>query len=208
MPSITTPTLAIFVHGGAGNVDPANHHDSQSGCERAAEIGWQTLVADGSALDAVEAAVQDMENNPAFNAGFGSVLTTAGRVEMDAGIMDGRSQAIGAVGLIEHFAHPISIARAVMAETGHYLLAGPNAEDFARAHDFTEIANQELISERRWEQYKTGASNQAGTKDTVGALALDADGNLGRSQQYRWSRFQTAGPHRRFTNPRRWFLRR
>jgi len=177
-PTINQSTLAIFVHGGAGNVDPANHHDSQSGCERAAEIGWQTLVAGDSALDAVEAAVQDMEDNPAFNAGFGSVLTTAGRVEMDAGIMDGGSQAIGAVGLIEHFSHPISIARSVMTETDHYLLAGDSAEDFARAHGFTEIANEDLISERRWEQYSTGASNQVGTKDTVGALALDANGNL------------------------------
>ena len=158
------PPIAIFVHGGAGNVDPANHHDSQSGCERAAAAGWQTLIAGGSALDAVEVAVRNMELNPAFNAGFGSVLTTAGRVEMDAGIMDGGAQVIGAVGLIENFAHPISIARAVMAETGHYLLAGPSVEDFASAHGFTPIANQEMISERRWEQYKTGASNQAGTQ--------------------------------------------
>ncbi len=178
MPSNIQPTLAIFVHGGAGNVDPANHHASQSSCERAAQVGWQTLVAGGSALDAVEAAVRDMEDNPAFNAGYGSVLTTAGRVEMDAGIMDGESQAIGAVALIEHFAHPISIARTVMTDTGHYLLAGPSAEDFARASGFTEIANKDLISERRWEQYSTGASNQAGEKDTVGALALDASGNL------------------------------
>ena len=172
------PKLAIFVHGGAGDIAPANHHASQSGCERAAQVGWQTLVAGGSALDAVEAAVRDMENNPAFNAGVGSVLTNAGRVEMDAGIMDGESQAIGAVGLIQHFAHPISIARSVMVHTDHYLLAGPGAEDFARVQGFTEIANRDLITERRREQYNTGASNQAGEQDTVGALALDADGNL------------------------------
>ena len=86
--------------------------------------------------------------------------------------------AIGAVGLIEHFAHPISIARGVMTDTKHYLLAGISAEDFARARGFTAIANQDLITERRWEQYITGASNQSGEKDTIGALALDANGNL------------------------------
>ncbi len=92
--------------------------------------------------------------------------------------MDGESHAIGAVGLIQHFAHPISIARTVMTDTGHYLLAGPGAEDFARARGFAEITNQELITERRREQYNIGASNQAGEQDTVGALALDAEGNL------------------------------
>ena len=179
-PKSTTiqPPIAIIVHGGAGNIAPANHHASQFGCEQAAEAGWRVLSEGGSALDAVEAAVREMEDNHAFNAGAGSVLTNAGRVEMDAGIMDGATQAIGAVGLIRHFAHPISIARTVMTDTGHYFLAGDGAEDFARARGFAEIANQDLVTERRWEQYNTGASNQAGEKDTVGALALDAEGNL------------------------------
>ena len=172
------PSLAIIVHGGAGNIASANHHASQSGNEQSAEAGWRVLREGGSALDAVEMAVRNMEDNPTFNTGMGSVLTSAGQVEMDAGIMDGESQAIGAVGLIQHFAHPISLARAVMTGTGHYFLAGDGAEGFARAQGFTEISNQDLITERRREQYNTGASNQAGEQDTVGALALDDEGNL------------------------------
>jgi beta-aspartyl-peptidase (threonine type) len=174
----TPPPIAIIVHGGAGAILPDYHQLAQSGCKQAALVGWRMLAAGGSALDAVEAAVRDMEDNHAFNAGTGSVLTSAGQVEMDAGIMDGESQAIGAVGLIRHFAHPISLARAVMADTGHYFLAGDGAEDFARARGFIEIAGQDLISERRWRQDEERASQKAGGQDTVGALALDADGNL------------------------------
>lgn len=177
--STATPSpVAIIVHGGAGAIHPDYHQIAQEGCVQAAQAGWRMLVAGGSALDAVEAAVCDMEDNQAFNAGTGSVLTNAGQVEMDAGIMDGESQAIGAVGLIRHFAHPISLARAVMADTGHYFLAGEGAEDFARARGFTEISSQDLISERRRKQYEERASQKAGEQDTVGALALDAEGNL------------------------------
>ncbi|HEY52077.1 MAG TPA: hypothetical protein G4N94_01315 [Caldilineae bacterium] len=177
--STATPSpVAIIVHGGAGAIHPDYHQIAQEGCVQAAQAGWRMLVAGGSALDAVEAAVCDMEDNQAFNAGTGSVLTNAGQVEMDAGIMDGESQAIGAVGLIRHFAHPISLARAVMADTGHYFLAGEGAEDFARARGFTEISSQDLISERRRKQYEERASQKAGEQDTVGALALDAGGNL------------------------------
>jgi beta-aspartyl-peptidase (threonine type) len=177
--STATPSpVVIIVHGGAGSIPPDYHQLAQAGCKQAAQVGWRTLVAGGSALDAVEAAVRNMEDNHAFNAGTGSVLTSAGQVEMDASIMDGGSQAIGAVGLIRHFAHPISLARAVMTDTDHYLLAGAGAEDFARAHGFTEIANQDLITARRWEKYQARMSKQAGEQDTVGALALDAAGNL------------------------------
>ncbi len=177
-PITTQPSVTIIVHGGAGNIAPANHHASQSGCGQAAEAGLRVLRVGGSALDAVETAIRDMEDNHAFNAGTGSVLTSAGRVEMDASIMDGNTQAIGAVGLIRHFAHPISLARAVMTDTDHHLLAGVGAEDFARAHGFTEIANEALVIERRRKQHEDWVSQKAGEQDTVGALALDAHGNL------------------------------
>ena len=170
------PTIAIIVHGGAGNIPDAYHAPAEAGCRAAANIGWQVLEQGGSALDAVEAAVQALENNPTFNAGHGSVLNRAGRIEMDAGIMDGATKRVGAVTLIEHFSHPISIARKVMEKTPHHILGAAGAEAFARAQGFVPIKNEALITERRLKQYYEHSQAMGG--DTVGAVALDAAGNL------------------------------
>ena len=176
MTSPEHPTIAIIVHGGAGNIPEAYHAPAEAGCRAAANIGWQVLEQGGSALDAVEAAVQALENNPTFNAGHGSVLNRAGRVEMDAGIMDGTTKSVGAVTLIEHFSHPISIARKVMEKTQHHILGAAGAEAFARAQGFTPIQNEALITERRLKQFYD--RSQATGGDTVGAVALDAAGKL------------------------------
>lgn len=168
--------IAIIVHGGAGNIPPERHELVQTGCREAAARGWAILAAGGSALDAVEAAVQAMEDNPAFNAGRGSVLNAAGEVEMDAGIMDGATGQAGAVTLIRHFQHPISLARAVMTSTHHLILGGEGAEAFAQKMGFEPVPNDFFITERRLAQYRRRI--QAASADTVGAVALDAAGHV------------------------------
>ena len=191
-PSFPSP-LAIIVHGGAGNI-PTTHYDrAENGCLAAAQVGWQALTTGATALDAVEAVVRAQEDNPTFNAGRGSVLNRAGEVEMDAGIMDGAALSIGAVALVRHFAHPISLARAVMVHTDHHVLAGAGAETFAREHGFSEIANEALITERRRKQYAERLSQQVGVKDTVGALALDAAGNVAAANSTGGVPFKLAG---------------
>ena len=168
--------IAIIVHGGAGNIPPERYELAQTGCKEAAAIGWEILMAGGSALDAVEAAVKVMEDNPAFNAGRGSVLNAAGAVEMDAGIMDGATGRAGAVTLIRHFRHPISLARAVMSSTEHLILGGEGAEAFARDQGFEVVSNEFFITEHRLQQYQKRLASA--TADTVGAVALDRGGHV------------------------------
>ena len=168
--------LTIIVHGGAGNVSPHYHTAALQGCEAAATVGWHVLQDGGSALAAVEAAVRVLEDDPTFNAGTGSVLNADGEVEMDAGIMDGATLQIGAVAAIQHYAHPISLARRVMEASGHHILAAAGAERFAQSQGFAPVPNQQMIVPRRREQYEKRLA--AGTADTVGALALDAAGNV------------------------------
>src|SRR6476660_10461361 len=93
--------VAIIVHGGAGTLTPERIDPTQEGCKEAALIGWNILQQGGSSLDAVEAAVRALEDNPNFNAGIGSCLTVEGNIEMDAGIMEGHSLQVGAVSAIE-----------------------------------------------------------------------------------------------------------
>ncbi len=169
-------SVAIFVHGGAGDIPEDRRAAAEAGCREAAAVGWKALAAGASALDAVESAVRAMEDNPAFNAGRGSVLNAAGQVEMDAGIMDGAARLPGAVTLIQHFRHPISLARRVMEKTPHHILGGEGAEAFAREMGCQPVSNDYFITERRLQAYRKRL--QAETADTVGAVALDASGNL------------------------------
>ena len=106
--------IAIIVHGGAGTVTPDRTEIVQQGCKEAAIIGWRILQTGGSALDAVEAAVRALEDNPEYNAGTGSCLTSDGNIELDAGIMDGRALNLGAVAGVELIKNPISLARKVL----------------------------------------------------------------------------------------------
>ena len=176
MTSNAEKPIAIIVHGGAGDIPDDRRARAEAGCREAAAVGWEMLAAGASALDAVEAAVRAMEDHPAFNAGRGSVLNAAGVVEMDAGIMDGTTRLPGAVTIIRHIQHPISLARKVMEKTPHHILGGEGAEAFAREMGFELVSNDFFITERRLEQYQKRL--QAETADTVGAVALDARGNL------------------------------
>lgn len=180
----TTP--AIIVHGGAGDLgpdDPASSGDPDAprleGVRRACTAGWSILKAGGSALDAVEAAVRALEDDPTFNSGTGATLTAAGDVELDASIMDGGSLRCGAVAVVKDVKNPISLARAVMERSHHVLLAGPGASTFARELGIPPHDNRLLVTPRqlsRWEAARRGAS--ASKTGTVGAVARDGAGHL------------------------------
>jgi beta-aspartyl-peptidase (threonine type) len=192
--------IAIIVHGGAGDVAVERHAALQTGCQEAALAGYAILQAGGSALDAVEAAVQALEDNPEYNAGTGACLDRNGNIELDAGIMDGRTLQVGAIAGVERIKNPISLARKVL-ESEHVLLIGRGAEQFAWEHGIEQCARDELVTERQlqiWQaardteeprhyrrqvrvtgglvqrEQETGAEKHG----TVGAVALDMSGAL------------------------------
>lgn len=176
---------AIIVHGGAGLIPPNRYATARDGCRAAAEAGWRILAAGGSALDAVEAAITTLENDPGFNAGTGAVLTSDGRVQLDCGVMDGASLNVGAVAGIEHIKNPIQIARAVLTSP-HVLLVGAGAEEFAREAGFTLCDPHDLITPyqfARWQRgYRPGDGTHAGTElDAMltepAATPLDTNGH-------------------------------
>jgi L-asparaginase / beta-aspartyl-peptidase len=163
---------ALIVHGGAG-ADPADSPDDlRAGMRNAVLAGWHVLAQDGRALDAVEAAVRTLEDHPRFNAGRGSVLTSAGTVEMDASIMEGDRLACGAVASVSRVANPITLARRVMDDGAHVLLVAEGAHAFARQAGLPTCDPAALITER---QRGRLAAHGAGT---VGAVALDRHGTV------------------------------
>jgi beta-aspartyl-peptidase (threonine type) len=184
----------IVVHGGAG-FWKRDIKRAVVGVRNSAEAGARILVVDGSALDAVDAAVSAMEDDPIFNAGRGSALTWIGTVEMDAAIMDGRTLSAGAVALVHEIKNPIELARIVMENTDHVLLAGATAEKLAKTF---HLPSANPITERRRQMFLTAKKklNAAGTTaigkniellrehpeleghDTVGAVAVDTNGNF------------------------------
>ncbi len=161
---------AILLHGGAGWRDGAAHlPDAVAACAQAARAGQEVLLSGGSALDAVEQAVRVLEDAPVLNAGRGSYANTAGEIEMDALIMDGAMLNLGAVVGITRVLHPLSLARRVMTDTPHTMLAGDGASRFADEIGFPRCDPADLIVDR-------GQPPQ--TSDTVGAVAVDGNGNL------------------------------
>ncbi len=114
---------AIIVHGGAGAIPLERRDAAREGCRAASLAGWEALRAGGSAMDAVQAAIVALENNPSFNSGTGAVLTAEGRAELDAGIMDGQSLQAGAIAGVSRIKNPILLARMVL-ESPHVLLIG------------------------------------------------------------------------------------
>jgi beta-aspartyl-peptidase (threonine type) len=172
-------TFAIVVHGGAGGWSDRDDSllEARLACEEAAAAGRGVLTRGGSALDAVEAAVNILEDCPVLDAGRGSYPNAEGFIEMDALIMDGRDLSLGAIAAIQRVRHPISLARRVMLDSGHHLLVGPGAELFADSIGFPRCDVDELL---------VGASPttdalpeaSAALGDTVGAVALDSHGNL------------------------------
>ncbi|MDE2234948.1 MAG: isoaspartyl peptidase/L-asparaginase [Gammaproteobacteria bacterium] len=164
-------TFTIIVHGGAGAVDPSSLETRRQGCLAAAQAGLRILAAGGLALDAVQAAVVALEDNPLFNAGTGSTLNREGLVETDAAIMDGSNLRAGAVAAVSGIHNPIQLARAVMEHSPHVLLAGEGAYVFAKHHGVATCNPDELIvpAQRNHWHEKHG---------TVGAVALDTHGRL------------------------------
>lgn len=161
----------IIVHGGAGQVPAENLPRRLEGCKQAALAGWRILASGGSALDAVEAAVICLEDNPLFNAGTGSTLNSLGHVEMDAAIMDGSTISAGAVAAVSRIKNPIQLARKVLDDGRHVVLAGEGALLFARQAGIPEYPEELLIIDEerlRWRK-KHG---------TVGCVALDKNGKI------------------------------
>lgn len=162
---------SIIVHGGAGEIDPASLPERQAGCRKAAEAGYDVLKSGGSAVDAVVAAVVELENNPLFNAGLGSTLNSEGKVETDAAVMDGATLRAGAVAAVSGVRNPVKLAQAVMTQTPHVLLTGEGAMRVARENGIQRCKPEDLIVPSQREQWKRKYG-------TVGAVALDQGGRL------------------------------
>ncbi|XP_077586450.1 isoaspartyl peptidase/L-asparaginase [Stigmatopora nigra] len=175
----------ILVHGGAGTVPSERSEKSKAGVCAAARSGFAILQCGGSSMDAVVEAVTKLENNPNFNAGCGSVLTINGNVEMDAIVMDGKTLATGAVSAVRNIANPVQLARLVMDKTSHNCLTAHGANEFARAMGVPEVPQESLITEysrMRWRMNLAPDANpvecQMGKMGTVGAVAVDSEGNV------------------------------
>jgi L-asparaginase / beta-aspartyl-peptidase len=190
-PSLTSHNPIAIVHGGAGDWPTELHKAALAGVGKAAGIGFEILREKGSALDAVEAAVVSMEDNPIFNAGTGSTLNLLGQIETDAAIMDGGTLRGGGVALLRNIRNPIKAARIVMEQTDHVLIGGSAAERLALANG---LQRANLRVPRRVRAWKAGlrqlrsSRNRPSNKtfqvflgkrfDTVGAVAMDVKGNL------------------------------
>lgn len=174
-------TPVIVVHGGAGRIAPENAQAAHAGVAQAVECGRRILLAGGDAVEAVVAAVRSMEDDPVFNAGRGACLNAAGIVEVDAGIMRGRDCAVGAIAAVPELADGIVVARAVLEHSPHCLLAADGAVAFARARGvghFGRDAVWTAKAQARYDAARRGIDDATGQADTVGAIAIDADGHL------------------------------
>ena len=169
--------IAIVVHGGAGGLpsDAERVERMRSGAANAVAAGHAVLAAGGSALEAVEAAVVVLEDDPEFNAGRGAALTEYGRVELDASMMDGTNRAAGAVAAVRGVRNPVRAARAVLEEGRHVLLVGPPAIEFAATAGLAFESETWFVTER---ERQALASTAEPARGTVGAVARDAHGRL------------------------------
>ncbi len=149
--------IALAIHGGAGTILRSRmtmelENEYLGGLRAALAAGWTILHGGGTALDAVEAAVVELENNPLFNAGRGAVFTHDGRNEMDASIMDGATHNAGAVAFVRNVKNPIKLARLVMEQTEHILLAGDGANEFAREMRIESATDEYFYTDLRYQQ--------------------------------------------------------
>jgi L-asparaginase / beta-aspartyl-peptidase len=165
----TAPVL--IVHGGAGRHPGTGQDAVLAGCEAAARRGWTVLRHGGSALDAVEASVMALEDDPRFNAGTGSVLNAEGRVEMDASIMDGSTASAGAVAAVSAVQNPVALARRILSEGKTVLRVGAAAEAFARDQGLKAVDPESLVTARQQARWREA-------HETVGCVALDGSGRL------------------------------
>ena len=215
------PKWAIVVHGGAGVIERSQLTPEQEKAYRAAmtkvtEVGAKVLKDGGSAMDAIEATIHLLEDDPLFNAGRGAVFTAEGRNELDAAMMDGQSLRAGAVAGVTRTRHPISLARAVMEKSPHVMLIGAGADAFSKAQGLEQVDPSYFFTERRWKSLESflkanslpippkpaggapdpaqGLAHDEGKKGTVGVVALDSHGNVaagtstGGTTGKRWGR--------------------
>jgi beta-aspartyl-peptidase (threonine type) len=169
---------AIAIHGGAGvlrGITAKTAARARAGLEHALEAGYAILEDGGASLDAVTAAVAVLEDEPLFNAGRGASFNTDGEIELDASIMEGAGLRAGAVAAVRRIRNPILAARAVMEHTPHVMLAGAGAERFARSQRLAMVPPEYFHTARELAALRRKLANPAGT---VGAVALDAAGNL------------------------------
>jgi beta-aspartyl-peptidase (threonine type) len=182
----TNPVLVI--HGGAWAM-PDDMVDAHiHGVRNALAAGWRVLERGGSSLDAVEEAVVIMEDDETFDAGRGSFLNRDGKVQLDALIMDGSTLRAGGVGCVERLRNPVRAARKILSESPHVYFVGEGAEHFAAEHGVPLCGNEELIIPRevaRLHEYQAHSPEKIAdmfspeiSHDTVGAVALDRDGNI------------------------------
>lgn len=184
------------MHGGAGTILRTQMNSEKeslytNALKEAVLVGEAILLNDGLALDAVEAVVKQLEDNPLFNAGKGSVFTHEGKNEMDASIMDGKTLKAGAISSVMHIRNPVTLARAVMEHTEHVFLSGSGAVDFARERGLKLESDDYFFVQYRYDQLKRARESDTIVLDhtaikeidekkfgTVGAVALDVYGNL------------------------------
>ncbi|MEO1305222.1 MAG: isoaspartyl peptidase/L-asparaginase [Pseudomonadota bacterium] len=177
----------LVIHGGAGvilreNLTAEREAAYTAALETALEAGAEVLRDGGSALDAVQAAVIPMEDDPLFNAGVGAVFTATAEHELDASIMSGAERDAGAVAGVKRVKNPILAARAVMDQSEHVMFAGTGADEFAESVGLEMVDNAHFDTDSRRQSLervlREQARNDADRHGTVGAVAIDADGNL------------------------------
>ncbi|MDE3261902.1 MAG: isoaspartyl peptidase/L-asparaginase [Acidobacteriota bacterium] len=171
---------ALLVHGGAWDIPPEEREAHETGALVAARLGLDSLRDGVSALDTVEAVVTLLEDDPALNAGTGSVLNRRGEAVLDASIMDGEDLRVGGVAAVRTVRNPVRVARRVIEATRQVLLAGPGAEEFAREQGFEAIRPEELVVPREVERLRAHRARRraAAPGDTVGAVAIDGEGRI------------------------------
>ncbi|MFP4227501.1 MAG: isoaspartyl peptidase/L-asparaginase family protein [Salinivenus sp.] len=177
---------ALLIHGGAGGMSEdemseARQKTYKEALRAALQNGNEVLQDGGSALDAIEAVITTMESDTLFNAGRGAVLTNQNTAELDAAVMDGETRNAGALTGVQTVKHPIRLARTIMTESEHVMMAQEGAETFAEEHGLELVENDYFITDRR----RSGAGDDAHVEETaaekfgtVGAVALDQEGNL------------------------------
>jgi len=169
--------LTLIVHGGAGTLRPEIEQGAQAGVARALARGWAILEAGRPAMDACEEAIVELENDPVFDAGTGAHLNRDGNPQLDAILMDGASLQSGAVGAVERIRNPILLARRILEKGQHSFLVGPGAEQFAKEVGIPFCAPSELVTPYERERWLSRAT-ESEPRGTVGAVAMDASGNL------------------------------
>src|ERR1700735_3318639 len=176
---------SLIIHGGAWNIPDEAVGDCRAGIRLALEAGWKVLSSTGAAMDAVEAAIVILEDDPTFDAGIGSHLNRDGRVQLDAIVMDGATLKAGAVAAVERVRNPIRLARSILEKSEHMMLVAAGAEKFAAENGIPLCAPEDLVNEhermalRRFLGDLHCAKHHVGHEHgTVGAVAIDSHGNL------------------------------